>query len=181
MDGLWEVLLPAKWIAEIRRVAKKRQVTLSWVVRYCTFKFMRRKKISLSEKEQTIVNIIREEMQNYGSRSKKNCSKEKLMHRLQVCFYGEDERWLRMVALELNLTVSMLIRIAIYRYLFTIEEEKSVPAWRLFWMGIKFIFAVNIKRHLQKGAVSDEIVSYILFRAKDFWKEPLGHLPTRLL
>lgn len=182
VDAIWEVLLPPEWVNKIRYLAKKRKVTMSWIVRYCIFRLLRRRKLALSPTEQTMLEKIQAEMRLHRSRTMRYYSTNKtLFHRLQVCFYGEDEKWLRLAALELEISVSMLIRFAIYRYFAGLENEKAIPYWRLFWMGIKFTAKLTFQRNLAKAAIQQEFLYFFWLGYSDFWKTPFGVHPKRLL
>jgi hypothetical protein len=66
-----------------------------------------------------------------------------------MCLYGEDEKLLRIAAMELNMTVSHLIRLAIYRYLPKVEKETF--DWRfIYYYGTRICRYLDITRVNQK-------------------------------
>jgi hypothetical protein len=74
------------------------------------------------------------------------------MHRHMICLYGEDEKLIRLAAIELGLTLSAFIRLALELYLDALAMEKRsqrpVTDNDLTWEGIRFtetiqIFATN--------------------------------------
>ncbi len=76
------------------------------------------------------------------------------MHRHMMCLYGEDEKIIRLAAMELGLTITAFVRLAIELYLVTLAMEKHswhfVTNAELTWEGIRFtesieIFAVNAR------------------------------------
>ncbi|GAB4438400.1 MAG: hypothetical protein OHK0011_21220 [Turneriella sp.] len=74
------------------------------------------------------------------------------MHRHMICLYGEDEKLIRLAAMELGLTISAFVRLALELYLDTLAMEKHstlrVTEADLNAEGIRFteivqIFATN--------------------------------------
>lgn len=74
------------------------------------------------------------------------------MHRHMMCLYGDDEKIIRLAAMELGLTISAFVRLAIELYLQTLAMVKHNPYAvshdDLTWEGVRFtesiqIFAVN--------------------------------------
>ena len=69
-----------------------------------------------------------------------------------MCLYGDDEKLIRLAAIELGLTLTAFVRLAIELYLQTLAMVKRSPRIvtneKLKWEGIRFseviqIFAVN--------------------------------------
>jgi hypothetical protein len=69
-----------------------------------------------------------------------------------LCLYGEDEKLVRLAALDLGLTLTAFVRLALARYLGVLAMEKHSRRYvtddRLKWEAIRFtekthIFATN--------------------------------------
>lgn len=127
---LWEVRLPVKLWARIGEIARNRGVTFSTITRYCVFRLSGHTTLRWHEK---LAELHRED--------KVECRKEVGLHRHVVCFYGEDLKLVRIMALELGLTVSAFIRLALRMYLRLLAMEKHskryVDDQQLFWRAIK--------------------------------------------
>ncbi len=100
--------------------------------------------------------------------------------RFYVCFYGEDILWVKMQALALGVTVSMLVRVALLRYFSTLGSERAVPWWRLFWYGIKLNKKILLKRQRTHRAIVQEFLNSSPFSPEDYWALPIGDLPAFL-
>lgn len=74
------------------------------------------------------------------------------MHRHMLCLYGADEKLIRLAAMELGLTMTALVRLALQLFLPFLAMEKHswgrVSRGDLTWQGIRItkevqVFAVN--------------------------------------
>jgi hypothetical protein len=95
-------LSPRLW-SGVRQAARKRHVTYSWITRFCAFRLIERQAL----RTHRMVGYAKQQVQK-----EKEISSEK--HRHLVCFYGEDIKFVRYAALELGISVSVLIRIALW-------------------------------------------------------------------
>lgn len=70
------------------------------------------------------------------------------LHRHILCLYGEDEKLIRLAAMELGLTMTAFVRLALELYLSTLAMEKQsqrlVTDKELTWEGIRLIEAIQI-------------------------------------
>ncbi len=132
---LWEVRVPRSLWLRIKAIALQKKVTFSQITRYCSFVLAERSSLRMSRALQKLVMADR-----MAYREAEN------LHRHMVCFYGEDVRILRLAAMQLGVTVSCLIRVALHIYLRHFDMEKhnhrNPTDVALFWRGIKR--AVNL-------------------------------------
>lgn len=133
IKDVWQILIDVKTMQRIRQIAIKRKTTLSWVVRYCTFKYISSRPLIWNKKAQELFDAT-----NPNRRKKLDFNFENKWHRLQLCLYGSDIRTLQITALQMDITVSDLVRMAIQNI---IDELTSIPPsnteW--YWKGIKLI------------------------------------------
>lgn len=127
---LWEVRIPSALWQQIRRLARQRATTYSMITRYCIFRFS--SQFGWNRRKYT-EDQCRQEREDYKRAPE--------LHRHIVCFYGDDLKRVRIMALELGLTVSALIRLALRIYLRRIAMENQgrryVGPEVLFWEAIK--------------------------------------------
>ena len=129
---IWETILPYAWVKKIQRIATKKKVSMSWVARFCVFRLIQRDLENFTGVFCDELESIREEMR--GSSNRK---------RFFICFYGEDELYLRIFARKAGLTVSMLVRLALYLFLHLLDGNK-VTSGDFFWNGIKIIKEIRL-------------------------------------
>ncbi len=127
---IWEVRLnPVLW-SRIRAVTRERKISFSMVSRYCIFLLTGRAAL----RDRAAFRDLRQQ----------DVEEQKLHsehHRHLVCFYGEDIKVIRVTALELGVSVSCLIRIALRLFLrhFDMESHshRRPSDEALFWLAIK--------------------------------------------
>ncbi|MBX3723535.1 MAG: hypothetical protein KF713_16950 [Turneriella sp.] len=133
-------LAPAHW-NQIQRVARRRRRTFSTVTRYCTLRLARKCSLRWTAKLDQTFTAVR---QGFVPAEEQ--------HRHLMCLYGEDEKIIRLAAMELGLTISAFVRLALELYLPCLAMEKHsqmrVSDAELTWEGIRIIenvqiFAVN--------------------------------------
>ncbi len=165
VSDIWEIRLDKELIATIRKLARQRGVTMSWLARYCIFRLVH-KKIIHKEKFQDIVDEIRATRPPFRE-----------LGRFYLCLYGDDILWIKMQAQQMNVTVSMLIRVALLRYMASLGNERAIPWWRLFWYGLKLNKQVEIHRQRANRCHVQEFLNCRPFDPKEYWKIPPGPLP----
>ena len=166
---IWEIRLDKTIKDRLRLLAQKRRCTMSWLARYCIFRLVH-KKIIHRQEFQTIVDEIKATRPPFRE-----------LDRFYVCLYGNDILWIKMQASTLGVTVSMLVRVALLRYLSTLASERAVPWWRLFWYGIKINKQIIFYRKRQHGVVVKEFLNSNPFEKNDYWKIPPAQLPIFLI
>jgi hypothetical protein len=119
------------------------------------------------------MNIAMEKRSNYL----KILSKERNpLHRHMLCLYGEDEKLLRMAAMNLNITVSHFNRIAIYQFLPDIEQLK-VTWHHIYYRGTKICryLDLTIQNKLQMHFTWH--IFYTKWPSSSWWKRPCNQIP----
>lgn len=133
---IWEVRLPQGLWLRVRKLAMNQGQTFSTVTRLCAFELAEMDPKSAPAKLRALKKKDREE---YGEGSH---------HRHMVCLYGEDARLLRLAALQMGISVSAFIRLALRLYLSLLAMEfhsKGAQSWELvFWKGIKRWLAIPL-------------------------------------
>lgn len=146
-DDIWK---------KVRLVAHLRRVSYSWVVRYATFRLIRRKnpagyigyagnpRFCPTFRDYDYVKL------NEAAWRRRAGSDEKHRHRL--CLYGSDELYLRLTAALLGCTMTHLVRLALEKYLDSMVPRvrrrvrlgaRAVERAFWFWLGIKLHEAVE--------------------------------------
>ena len=154
IQHVWEVKIHPEIWQKIAFFAQKNKVTYSWIVRFCIFsEISPANRVTLGGENHTVNNEI----------SKKD------YHRHKLCLYGEDEKLLRMSAMEKGITVSAYIRLCLDRYLANLADVEFAV---LFSKGIKFGKKLRMIRHSRCGFPSLIMHQVIKFQKKDWWKVP---------
>jgi len=148
---VFEISLRIDQWQKIGRLAKKHKITFSWVVtRLCLFKLLAQ------------YNDIPRDIQlaNASEKSELKKSKEKSEspHRHMLCLYGQDSIRIRFLAAYLGMTITQLVRVALFLFLEKLGNLHDKEA--LVLRGIKLIAVVMENRH-----------SYtkVPFELKDYW------------
>ena len=165
---IWEVHLSSNLWIRLKQTARSRKSTLSRVTRYCVFRLVRNENLTWRK---TIGKAHATLKAQKGS-----------VHRHVVCLYGEDVVFWQLAATKLRISVSALIRIALYLYLprlaMEIHSKKSVSATEFFWNGIKcwqnvFFRGLN---HLGTPAIRQQTLQS--FMPWQWWNTPHPELVT---
>lgn len=129
-------LAPLLW-QRIRLAASQRRRTLSTITRYCTLRLAR--KCSLRWTRQLRQSMVR---------VRQDLTQGSDMHRHMMCLYGEDEKIVRLAAIELGLTITAFVRLALELYLSRLAMEKhsydQITDAELTWEGIRIIESIQI-------------------------------------
>jgi hypothetical protein len=141
INNLLEVrLAPIHW-NRIKILVWQRRRTYSTITRYCVLKLARKCSLRWTPKLSAATQRVKEGM---------DIAKD--MHRHMMCLYGDDEKLIRLAAMELGLTLTAFVRLALELYLDVLAMEKRsqqlVTNTNLTWEGIRFtetiqIFATN--------------------------------------
>lgn len=156
----WEVRLPQRIWQQVCNEARRRKSTFSQLTRYCVFR--------LIEKEGLRIRLV---IQTAHVATKFKRLPDD--HRHMVCFYGEDIRMVRLVAMHLGITVSALVRIALWLYLPRLAMEfhsrKSVSPRELFLLGIKRWLCVPIRAINSHGIPHIRQILFSSFPPNHWW------------
>ena len=127
---IWEVRLSSRLWQHLRKIASIRRCTYSTITRFCIFQ--------LAEFEQLRCTAL---FTRINSEIRKDSVIACQFHRHMVCLYGDDVKLLRLAAMQLNMTVSAFIRLALWRYLPRLAQEnrshRNLTGEQLFRLGTK--------------------------------------------
>jgi len=130
ISNVWEVHLSERLWQSLATLAQLRGCSYSTITRYCVFRIVEQQNLRTMPLYSSILTQVREEMPETPNQ-----------HRHMVCLYGDDEVAMRIAAMRLGITVSALIRLALWLYLPRLAMEKHSPRfisdYALFWRGIK--------------------------------------------
>ncbi|GAB4427146.1 MAG: hypothetical protein OHK0011_08960 [Turneriella sp.] len=129
-------LAPAQW-NRIKIAAWQRHRTYSTITRYCVLRLARKCSIRWTPRLEEAQRGVRQGLQIARD-----------IHRHMLCLYGDDEKLIRLAAMDLGITMSAFVRIAIEMYLPTLAMEKRsrhfVTNATLTAEGIRFIESIQI-------------------------------------
>lgn len=130
ISDVWEVQLSVRFWSAVSMVGRKRRMSYSSVTRYCIFRLIEKQNLRWHPILITARRQVREDLTSCHDK-----------HRHMVCFYGEDIKFVRYAAMNLGVSVSTLIRIALWLYLprlaMEIQSRRHVSAFEIFRLGIK--------------------------------------------
>jgi len=140
ITNILEVHLDKKQWQSIAAIARKRRKTFSTVTRFCVLRLARKTHLAWTSR-----------LQKCHSDARLRFSRAKSMaeiHRHRMCLYGEDEKLIRLAAMDLGLTLSGFIRLAIELYLTMLAVEKHsprhIPGRYLVAEAIRFVESILI-------------------------------------
>lgn len=130
ITDVWEIhLSPTLWL-RVTELARHRGCTYSTITRFCVFR--------LAEPERLRDVPLFARLKGQISRDAKHAP---VRHRHMLCLYGEDVKLIRLAALELNLTVSAFIRLALWLFLPRLDlhtpDRRFISRIQLFHLGTK--------------------------------------------
>lgn len=136
ITGIVEVILPPEIRARIVKIKQANsELTFSYIARYCMFRLLRQDNIFKKSRFKTL----------YGedtglSKSRRECK------RLRTCFYGEDEKLIKMYSLENRVSMSKILRIALLWYLPELEKTETIPETPKVQNGYKMYARISIAK-----------------------------------
>ncbi|MBV6494438.1 MAG: hypothetical protein LDLANPLL_02471 [Turneriella sp.] len=126
-----EVHLTVRQWGHILKLARARKKTFSTITRYCVLRLSRKINLRWTSVLLETYKNVKEEIQL--------AEKE---HRHVVCLYGEDEMLIRLAAMQLRITMSAFIRLALELFLKRLAMEKHsyrlISDENLKWQAIRF-------------------------------------------
>ncbi len=144
ISDIWEVRLPTRIWNNIRQQAAARKSTLTAITRYCLFRMIEAENLKM-----------RPYLRKCLEQTRAEASASTSLHRHMICFYGDDLVLVKLAAMRLHVTVSALVRIALFIFLPRLAAEihsrhcVTEENFRLYsikrWMRI-VPSALNLKR-----------------------------------
>lgn len=174
ITGVFEILIPDELWQKIELAHTKHfKLTYSWVTRYSLGRMLSRKTFWNRAKFLSL------------KRRDKNFSKAReSSHRHTICLYEEDQQLLKSLSAELQVDISLLVRIAVMWYLeeFDVDEiptfAKAKSERRKFGkisfekikaFGTKFGKKVEVVRYRESPTSLVTVSQAILCDESDFW------------
>jgi len=137
ITNVWEVRLAMHQWQRIRHLAALRRRTYSTITRYCVLRLARKASLHWTPR-----------LKSARAAAKETHAQRQGMHRHMLCLYGDDEKLIRIAAMDLGMTVTGFIRLALELYLDSLAMEKRskrfVSDETLTWEGIRLIEEIQI-------------------------------------
>ena len=160
ISSLWEVHLDVHVWTRVVKAAKNRGCTISWITRYCVFRLARKKNL-----------YMRQAMKIHSNELKSKYTNLQCYHRHIICLYGDDEKLLRIAAMQLGITVSHMIRMALYWFLPKVENF-SIKWQEIYYHGTKICrFLSFVRKSMLKIPFFDTIF-YEKWCPSQWWRRP---------
>lgn len=174
ITGVYEVLIPAEiWEKIVEAQKKHRKLTYSWIVRHMLFKLLKKKFFGKSCK---VKKLIQED--------KKYSKAKEDIHRFSLCLYGDDHIQLKIFSSILGISISRLVRVAIFWYIKEFDVERipdifeGAGEFRRFGklsfekikkFGTKFVKRVEVKSEQENYFSVWTVSRSISFSESDIW------------
>lgn len=129
-------LAPTHW-NRIKITMCQRRRTYSTITRYCALRLARKCSLRWTPKLRQTTEAVQEGL-----------AAARETHRHMMCLYGDDEKIIRLAAMELGLTITAFVRLAIELYLPMLAMEnhsqRFISNAMLTWEGIRFIEEIQV-------------------------------------
>jgi hypothetical protein len=162
ITNLLEIRLAASQWRRIVELAQRRRRTYSTITRYCVLRLARKCSLRWTPR-----------MQKARQRAQEELKRERAQHRHMLCLYGEDEKLIRLAALDLGITLTAFVRLALALYLEHLAMEKRsrrlVTDERLKWEAIRFIEKIHIFATDREGYPLLRDLTCIGFALATYW------------
>jgi len=165
ISSTWEVQLDINIWKRVVNAANYHKCSFSWITRYCVFRLARKKNI-----------FFRHAMKIHSNRIKESNKTSKSHHRHIMCLYGDDEKILRLTAMQLGVTVSHLIRLALHWFLPKIEN-KSTKWEHIFYHGTKISKKTFVTRTNILNMPDNDTIYYGKWAKNEWWNRPKITIP----
>ncbi len=154
-------LAPGQWNC-IKYLAWQRRRTYSTITRYCVLRLARKCSLRWTPKFHEAAAGVHRGLEIAHE-----------LHRHMMCLYGEDEKIIRLAAMDLGLTMTAFVRMALELYLHTLAMEKrsrrQVTNLQLTHEGIRFIEFVQIFAENGGGWPAMRNLSCLHFDIDSYW------------
>ena len=165
ISNLWEVHLDVETWDRMKKAAYLRNCSFSWISRYCVFRLARKKSLKMH----SAMEILSKEVKTKHKNSKS-------YHRHIICLYGDDEKLLRITAMQLNMTVSHLIRFALTWFLPKMES-KLFDNRHIYYYGTKICRYLDLSRKTQLKLPFYDTIFYTKWPIESWWRRPYPFIP----
>jgi hypothetical protein len=154
-------LAPVHW-NRIIAAARQRRRTFSTLTRYCVLRLARKCSLRWTPRLQQAAQEVKEGVQAASS-----------LHRHMMCLYGDDEKLIRLAAMDLGITMTAFARLAIELYLRAVAMEnrshRMVSDLTLTWEGIRFTETIQIFAENGGGWPFLRNLSCLRFELESYW------------
>jgi len=164
ITNLLEVGLAADQWHRIKICAIMRRKTYTNITRYCVLRLARKCALQWTTRMRAAETGVKKELRF-----------SPLRKRHMVCLYGEDEKLIRLAAMDLGITMSAFIRLALELYLplFSNAMEKRsqrrISNEKLKGEGIRFLQEVQIYAENAGGWPFSRQITCIPFELSTYW------------
>jgi len=162
ITNVWEVRLASRHWHRIQHFAALRRRTYSTITRYCVLRLARKCSLHWTPRLKAANATVRKDL--VPARS---------THRHMLCLYGEDEKLIRVAAMDLGLTVAGFIRLALELYLDALAMEKHsnpiVTNEALTWEAIRLIEEIQIFAENTAIWPAQRLLNCFRFAFESYW------------
>lgn len=154
IDYVLEIRLCLESWYKIQYVARLRNKSYSWVVRYALFRLIKRKELNKYLSHDMLPpygrnSFTSEKFRRHNENAWNRRADSKGKHRHRLCLYGEDELYIRLAAARLRCSITHLVRLALEVYLDRLVSHirarlhsRVARGWFFhdyfwYWLGIK--------------------------------------------
>lgn len=162
ITNVLEIRLASRYWIRIQTTAGQRKRTYSTISRYCVLRLARKCSLSWTPK-------LREARRMVAL----NAAPAGKLHRHMLCLYGEDEKLIRLAAMDLGLTITAFVRLALELYLSRIAMEKHcyrhVSDEQVKREAIRSIQSTDIAATNRDGLPLARTLTCLAFPWESFW------------
>jgi len=165
VTNIFDVSLAGIQWSKVKELRNLHEVSYSWVVRLCLFKFVAMNGEWNDQLKQA----------NYEE-TKLRQNKNNINHRHKLCLYGDDALQVRVIAYKLGLTVTQLVRLSLQMYIH--ELYCKISKDYLVNFGIKILKTVmDYRYNLLKRPFSRETYRpYRSMRGFRYWVDQRSNI-----
>ncbi len=146
VDSILEIRLCQDTWKKVQQVARIKNSSYSWVVRYALFRLIKRSNMRryLNSLHRTFGRHTIQETDKLlvlNEFARQRRFRSDLKHRHRLCLYGADEVFIRLAAAQMGCTMTHLVRLALEFYLdrmlgsLGVKSRARQAFW--YWLGIK--------------------------------------------
>lgn len=160
--SLLEIRLAPRHWNRIRIAAWQRGTTYSTVTRFCVFRLARKCALQWTPRLRVAKSGVEQ-----------GITVAQGLHRHLLCLYGDDEKLIRLAAMDLGVTLTMFVRLAIEMFLDALAMEKRsrrfVTRHRLKWEAIRFLEEIQISADNAGGFPHLRTLNCLRYAFESYW------------